>query len=65
MKVHVNATVCSGFGACGDACPSVFELDDFGYAAVKTEDGIVPEGEEENARIAVSRCPERAISAEE
>lgn len=65
MKVHVDSTACSGFGACADACPTVFELDEFGYAAVKTEDGAVPEGEEDAARDAISRCPEHAISAQD
>jgi ferredoxin len=65
MKVHVDATACSGFGACAETCPSVFEIDEFGFAAVKPEHGLVPEGDVEAARAAVGRCPENAISAEE
>jgi ferredoxin len=65
MKVHVDATACSGFGACAETCPSVFELDEFGYAAVKTDGGIVSGEEIEAVRTAISRCPENAISAED
>ena len=65
MKVHVDASKCAGYGACAEACPSVFEIDEFGFAAVKTESGLVPEEDVASARIAVTGCPESAISAEE
>ena len=65
MKVHVDATACSGFGACADVCPSVFEIDEFGFAAVTAENGVVPEGDEPAARRAIGRCPENAITGEE
>jgi ferredoxin len=64
MKVHVDSTKCSAYGACAEACPSVFSLDEWGYAQV-AGDGTVPPEHEESARAAVARCPERAISAED
>lgn len=61
MRVALDATKCEAYGACAEHCPTVFELDEWGYASV-IGDGSVPEGEEENARAAVHACPENAIS---
>ncbi len=61
MKVRLDMTKCQGMGTCADECPSVFELDDFGYAALKSEDGTVPEGDEDKARAAVGGCAVNAI----
>jgi ferredoxin len=61
MRVALDATKCEAYGACADHCPSVFELDEWGYASV-IGDGSVPTGEEENARAAVNACPENAIT---
>ncbi len=61
MRAHVDATKCSGYGACEDHCPSVFQLDEWGYAAV-TGDGTVPAGDEERVRTAMADCPENAIT---
>lgn len=61
MKVAIDSTKCSAYGTCADHCPSVFELDEWGYAGVKN-DGEVPPGDEEQARVAVNDCPEAAIT---
>jgi ferredoxin len=63
MQARVDATRCSGYGNCADTCPSVFELDEWGYAAV-TGDGTVPEADAELARAAAAGCPEQAITIE-
>jgi ferredoxin len=42
-------------------CPEVFELTDDGYATVRVTE--VPAALEDAARLAVARCPERAITA--
>lgn len=60
MKVRFDATKCSGFGACADVYPSVFRIDEFGYAQV-IGDGTVSPDDEAAAREAARRCPERAI----
>lgn len=61
MKVMFDATKCSGYGRCAEICPSVFEIDEFGYAKV-LGDGTVPAADEAKATQAVAECPEKAIS---
>ena len=60
MKVHINSQLCQGHGRCYDLAPSLFGDDEEGYGQV-LRDGIVPPGEEQDARLAVANCPERAI----
>jgi len=64
MKVRVDPSKCAAYGACHDACPSVFELDEWGYAQV-VGDGTVPAEHETAARAAVAQCPENAIAMDE
>jgi ferredoxin len=64
MKVQVDSSRCAAYGACHDTCPSVFELDESGYAKV-VGDGTVPPELVAKARVAVANCPEKAISAED
>jgi ferredoxin len=61
MKALIDSTKCSGYGACAETCPSVFEIDEFGFAALRT-DGTVPAGDEDAARSAAGGCPEQAIT---
>lgn len=60
MKIHVDQEKCQGHNRCFVVAPDLFELDDFGYAH-ELNDGVVPEGEEEKARLSVINCPEQAI----
>lgn len=60
MKAIVDSTKCGAYGACVEQCPSVFHLDDWGYASV-IGDGAVPAGDETSARDAATACPEGAI----
>ena len=60
MKVRINSQLCQGHGRCYDLAPSLFGDDEEGYGQV-LRDGIVPPGEEQDARLAVANCPERAI----
>ncbi|SEG88807.1 ferredoxin [Thermomonospora echinospora] len=62
MKVFVDATKCSGYGACAELAPNLFELDEWGYAAV-IGDGVP--SDEAAARRAAAACPELAITIEE
>lgn len=63
MKAFLDSTKCSGYGACAETCPSVFEIDEFGFGTV-VGDGTVPAGDEDQARAAVTGCPESAIRVE-
>jgi ferredoxin len=63
VKVHVDATKCNGYGTCAEHCPSVFQLDDWGYASV-IGDGTVAPDDAAAVATAVADCPERAISVE-
>lgn len=61
MKASIDSTKCSGYGACADICPSVFEVDEFGFGAL-VDGGVVPAGDEAKAREAATACPEGAIT---
>ena len=63
MKVHVDAGICAGFGACLGVCPEVFELHDDGYAIVRHDE--VPRELEATVRVAASQCPSGAITVSE
>ncbi|MEU8117958.1 ferredoxin [Spirillospora sp. NPDC049024] len=60
MKVQIDPKRCQGHGRCYDLAPGLFGEDDEGYGVV-LGDGVVPEGAEQEARLAVANCPERAI----
>ncbi|MBX6384329.1 MAG: ferredoxin [Microbispora sp.] len=61
MKVQINPERCQGHGRCYDLAPGLFTEDDEGYGQV-IGDGVVPPDAEREARIAVSNCPEKAIT---
>ncbi|MGD9764166.1 MAG: ferredoxin [Candidatus Binatia bacterium] len=63
MRAHVDPKKCQAYGACATVCPSVFQLDKWGFSTVK-DDGTVPPGDEEKAHAAVRACPENAITVE-
>jgi len=60
VKVRINTQLCQGHGRCYDLAPSLFGDDEEGYGQV-LGDGTVPPGGEQDARLAVANCPERAI----
>jgi ferredoxin len=64
LKVCVDQEKCEGHNRCFVVASELFELDDYGYAH-EVNDGVVPEGLEEKARLAVVNCPEQAISITE
>lgn len=65
MRAKVDPTRCEAHGECNDICPSVFVLDDWGYAQTTDPAGHVPAGSEDTARDAADACPEAAITLEE
>ena len=64
MHVHVDPEKCQGHNRCYALAPELFDVDDYGNAS-ELNDGSVPAGLEDKARLAVANCPEHAISATE
>ena len=64
MKVRVDPERCQGHNRCRLVAEELFDVDDYGLAHA-LNDGNVPAGLEEKARLAVDNCPEFAISIEE
>jgi ferredoxin len=56
---QVDRGKCCGYGICAEMCPSVFKLDDQGFAYTE---GPVPEGLEAEAIEAGEACPEEAVA---
>ncbi len=61
MKVQIDSALCQGHGRCYDLAPDLFGDDDEGFGTV-LRDGTVPPDKEQEARLAVANCPERAVS---
>jgi ferredoxin len=64
MRVTIDHDRCQGHGRCFSIAPHLFESDELGNGVV-IGDGVVPAGEEHNARLAVANCPEGAVGIEE
>ena len=64
MHVHVDRERCQGHNRCYALAPELFDVDDLGNS-FELNDGVVPPGLEEKARLAVANCPECAISMSE
>jgi ferredoxin len=60
MKIKLDRTVCDGFGKCAEHAPSVFSLDEWGYASLAGS-AEVPEALEPQVRRAILDCPVDAI----
>jgi ferredoxin len=61
VKVQIDSGRCQGHGRCYDLAPGLFGDDDEGYGKVQ-RDGLVPPGQQHQARLAVANCPEQAIT---
>lgn len=59
LQVTVDRGACSGYGICADLCPSVFKLDDDGFAVAVS---AAPRDLEAEVREAERECPEEAIT---
>jgi ferredoxin len=64
MKVRVDQDKCQGHGRCYALAPELFESDDYGNAH-ELNDGDVPPGLEDQARLAAANCPELAVILKE
>tara|TARA_B100001179_G_scaffold135305_1_gene97287 strand:- start:427 stop:624 length:198 start_codon:yes stop_codon:yes gene_type:complete len=60
MRVKVDPDKCEGHNRCCALAPELFDVDDYGTATA-LNNGIVPPGLEEKAKLAVQNCPEYAI----
>jgi ferredoxin len=60
LRLRIDPEHCQGHGRCYDLAPDLFGEDDEGYGQV-LGDGAVDPGKENDARLALSNCPERAI----
>lgn len=61
LHVKVEREKCCGYGICAEICPSVYKLDDQGFAYVDSE--LVPADVEDSAIEGAESCPEFAIIA--
>lgn len=64
MKVSVDNSRCSGHARCNAVAPEIFTVDDLGYSDIG-QGKEVAAGLEEQARLGVAACPERALRIEE
>jgi ferredoxin len=60
VKLLIDPGRCQGHGRCYDLAPDLFGDDDEGFGKVLGT-GVVPPDKEQEARLAVANCPERAI----
>jgi ferredoxin len=64
MRVSVDSALCTGHARCWEVNNTLFALDEHGNSSIG-EGRLVPPGSEQAARIAVSSCPERALTISE
>jgi len=64
VKVQIDSGRCQGHGRCYDVAPGLFGEDDGDYGRI-LGDGLVPPGQDREARLAIASCPERAIAPAE
>ncbi len=61
MKIKLDRTMCDGFGKCAEHAPSIFSLDEWGYASLAGA-ADVPSDHEPRVRRAILDCPVDAIT---
>ena len=60
LRIHLDRTLCDGFGACAKHAPAYFSLDDWGYACL-VGDGTIPDVDRHAVMRALMDCPVHAI----
>lgn len=60
MRIRVDPQKCQGHNRCKAMADALYSLDEYGYATAVNE-GVVPAGMEDKARLSVDNCPEFAI----
>ena len=61
MRIKVDPDLCEGHNRCFALAPDLFAVDDYGLSQA-LNGGVVPPGQEDEARLAIDNCPEFAIS---
>ncbi len=61
MKVSIDSSRCEGRKYCARFAPKVFDVDEWGYGRV-TETGDLNDELLRDAQMALTSCPEQAIS---
>ena len=61
MKIKLDRTMCDGFGKCAEHAPTVFSLDEWGYASLATSPEV-PDELQAAVRRALLDCPVDAIT---
>lgn len=61
MLLRLDAEKCQGHNRCYALAPELFDVDEYGQSVLLVE-GDVPAELHAKARLAVSNCPEYAIS---
>jgi len=64
VRIRFDRDACVGHNRCHLLAPTLFDVDDEGYAVLKV-DGEVPADLVETARLAADNCPEFAITLED
>lgn len=59
FRIHIDRTLCSGFGSCAELAPQAFEVGADGIATV-----LVGETDDPAVLDAVDSCPMAAITVE-
>ena len=54
MKIKLDRTMCDGFGKCAEHAPSVFSLDEWGYASLA---GAARDGSPASAAASAKSTP--------
>ncbi|MFP6773591.1 MAG: ferredoxin [Alphaproteobacteria bacterium] len=62
MRIRIDAERCQGHNRCCALAPEIFDADELG-AAIALHDGEVPKELEDKASLAMSNCPEYAITS--
>jgi ferredoxin len=63
MKIHIDADLCIGYGACEDIRPDVFAVGEDGVVRLLKED--FAEADRRDLEDAVCQCPTQALRLEE
>ncbi len=64
MRVTLDGKVCQGHARCNEINEDVFAADEDGYATPLVDVAVAPQ-DEDDVRLAVRNCPERAITITE
>lgn len=64
MKVRVDPERCQGHNRCHALAPTLFDIDDLGFAQAR-ELGAISPSLEAKAQLAEANCPEHAVVLED